>query len=205
MFAFLTTAAAAFSRYPYTPPDLATLISSLQSAVSPDAGYPQCSLGASSAASGVCLQNLTLPFCGKYITYSSVCVPARPGWSAGAKDAELAAQVQSVVRSRVAAETAATEGDTFTVIRFAQNPDCVSAYSAGVCWANFPQCGAALVCPAACENYFAACRFPDASGCHPSWPFPPSRAAPAANQTCTGTGSCSKLSLVFLFLIYLVA
>jgi len=188
----------ALSPLPYSSPDLSVYIQkALQ--ISPDANLPSCPLGGE--AKGVCMQNISLPFCGEIISYTSACVPPRPGWTAEAKDAELAKVFEANVAGRVAAETSATQGDSFAVIRFAQNPDCVRAYKAALCWANFPQCGAPLVCQSACEHYFSACRF-ESSNCYHSWPFPPS---PVGNLSCTGSGFRSGVSLVFLFLIYLLA
>ena len=148
----------------------------------------------------MCTANASLPFCGSVIKYTSVCVPVRPGWNALAKDAELESQFNAVVAARQAAEASATAGDNFAVIRFSQNIDCVNAFKSAMCWANFPQCGAPLVCTAACTNYFQACRF-EQPDCYPSWPFPP---ASTGNYNCTGAGSRSSVSLVFLLLIYLV-
>lgn len=191
--------AASITPLGYTAPDLTAFSSSRHP--SPDTILQECPLGISTAAPGVCTTNASLPFCGAVINYTSVCVPVRPGWTALAKDAELQTQFNAAIAAREAAEAAATAGDNFTVIRFSQNPDCVNAFKSALCWANFPQCGAPLVCPAACTNYFQACRFAEAN-CYPSWPFPP---APTGSYNCTGAAGRSGFSLVFLFLIYLVS
>lgn len=127
-----------------------------------------------------------MPFCAPYVQYPA-CLPQpqlipplrdfpRGRWfnhTTDKKDMWISEQATAHIAYREGLEqnetliaTARNEfGEAGTItLRFTKKPDCVNAFQAFFCYANFPRCdlttGQTLpMCKSACENFFTACGY----------------------------------------------
>mmetsp|Transcript_25604 Transcript_25604/g.40203 ORF Transcript_25604/g.40203 Transcript_25604/m.40203 type:complete len:247 (-) Transcript_25604:49-789(-) len=116
-----------------------------------------------------------MPFCGKYVNSYPTCVPASstsptvPEWLSSdanedtnairAKDTWLEQETAKTIADRIEQERSLGKSH----YRYFRNKDCQDAYTAYICWLNFPRCDefqeSMPLCQSACENMFRVCGF----------------------------------------------
>jgi hypothetical protein len=120
-----------------------------------------------------------LPFCGHYVHYYPVCVPAASSqsWSdqrvnlfvsSDEKEDKESIKVKDKWVQEYVSSTIATKIDQERSLgkshyHYYRNKDCRDAFAAFTCWLNFPRCDefqeSLPMCQSPCENMFRVCGF----------------------------------------------